>query len=159
MSLQMVTGYLVDYELRQIFLGVKQRGIGAGWYSGVGGKVDATDLSLADSLAREVSEEIGVVVHKAHHCGQFRVNFTRSFNEGDLIQGSTVVNEYFITDWEGNPQDSDEIQGRWFNWDDIPYDEAWPDLKYWLPQALAGEFLTGAILYDEHNEIIKVSFD
>jgi len=38
---------------------------------------------------------------------------------------------------------------RWPNIERLPFDELWPDMRYWLPAVLAGGEVEGTCEYDE----------
>lgn len=52
----------VPARVGEVLLGEKKRGFGMGKWNGFGGKVEATDASIAAAAAREIEEEANVSV-------------------------------------------------------------------------------------------------
>jgi 8-oxo-dGTP diphosphatase len=40
----------------------------------------------------------------------------------------------------GEPKETEEMEPRWFNIDDIPNEHMWSDCTFWLPTLLQGDF-------------------
>jgi hypothetical protein len=57
------------------------------------------------------------------------------------------------TDWEGEPEESDEMRPQWFALDAIPYASMWSDDAIWLPRVLAGETITADFVFDENQGV------
>ena len=51
------------------------------------------------------------------------------------------------SDWCGEPAESDEIAPEWFAVADLPLARMWDDARFWLPRALAGEYLRATFTY------------
>lgn len=119
----------------EILLAMKQRGIGAGYWNGPGGKVDPGE-SIEHAMIRECQEEVSVTPTTyekvAYH------DFILQNDEGSWHQWTHA---YVATEWEGEPMPSDEMLPKWFNQANIPYDQMWPDDILWLPQVLDGKLL------------------
>ncbi len=56
---------------------------------------------------------------------------------------------YLATKWEGTPKETEEMIPKWFNIANIPYDEMFPDDRYWLPLILAGQKIDAYFDFDE----------
>jgi len=118
---------------RQVLLGRKKEGLGAGRLVGLGGKLEPGETAVAAAV-REVHEESGVVVAASDldHRGRLTYRFpTRSSwsQESDVF-----VAERF----DGEPVESDELVPAWYEVDRLPLDEMWDDARFWLPGVLAG---------------------
>ena len=60
----------------------------------------------------------------------------------------------FIADsWEGEPKESEEMKPKWVHPKDLPLEEMWPDDKYWLKDALNGNYITASFLFDENSNV------
>ena len=119
----------------EILLAMKQRGVGAGYWNGPGGKVDLGE-TIEQAMIRECEEEIGVTPTEytkvAYH------DFVLQNEEGSWHQWTHV---YVATAWQGEPAPSDEMLPRWFSQANIPYAQMWPDDILWLPLVLEGKLL------------------
>ncbi len=140
-----------EQGLEQICLAMKKRGFGAGRYNGAGGKVEVGE-SVEDATKRETKEEVGVEVIAMKKCAELTFEFAL---KPDWNQ---VVHAYIATDWEGEPTESEEMKPEWFYTVDIPYASMWPDDILWLPQSLAGKYVTGNLLFGENDTILSHNF-
>lgn len=81
---------------REVLLGEKKRGFGLGKWNGFGGKVEASDSSIAAAAAREVQEEANVAVDERDL--EPRGVLTFSFEGGkELLVCCSVARWSFIT--------------------------------------------------------------
>lgn len=133
----------------QILLAMKKRGFGAGKWNGVGGKLEEGE-SLEDATIRETQEEIGVAALKFHLVA-----------EHDFIQDAEedpwhmYVYAYLCDEWQGEPEESEEMRPQWYQTDAIPYENMWEDDKYWLPQVLQGQKVQGTFIFDSDDKLLK----
>jgi 8-oxo-dGTP diphosphatase len=114
----------------EILLIRKKRGLGEGFYNGVGGKVHI-DETPEECAKRECEEEIGVRPLELEWVGL--LEFVNN------LEDRIYVHVYICRKWEGEPKETDEAKPIWFKLDDIPYSEMWEDDIYWLPLVLKGE--------------------
>lgn len=149
----------------EVLLGMKMRGLGEGNLVGIGGKVDEKDRNDADQdkldvikngAAREVAEEIGVVIDPKNLESRGSMEYYFPHKNGEWNFASHV----FVTDtWEGEPTgvfDSDgvvEIEPIWIKKSEIPFEKMWDDARYWLPQVLAGKSIEGEFLFDKDLKV------
>ncbi|HUC25331.1 MAG TPA: NUDIX domain-containing protein [Streptosporangiaceae bacterium] len=118
----------------EVLLGLKKSGFGAGKWVGLGGHIEEGEKAEAAAV-REVQEESGLIVSAdsiQHMAGiEFRFPARPSWDQ---------TAEVFVTwDFQGEPEESDEVAPKWFGEDELPLDRMWDDAKYWLPLVLAGE--------------------
>ncbi len=135
---------------RQVLLGLKKAGFGAGKYGGFGGKVEDGE-TVEDAALRELEEETGVRVLPEHLGYVARLEFLfparPSWNHH--------VHVFLATCWLGEPQESREMSPEWFRVDDLPFDDMWQDGRHWLPSILAGERIWGRFTFRGDNETIQ----
>lgn len=136
----------------EVLLGMKLRGFGMGLWNGPGGKFDEEkDKNPEESFRREALEESSLIVGQIERVGFIEFEFA---NEPGKILETHV---FRVLDYEGQPQDGEEMQWQWFDQEVIPFDKMWPGDKYWLPTILAGKKIRGQILYndDKKQEVIS----
>jgi 8-oxo-dGTP diphosphatase len=139
-----------DSGQRQILLGRKKKGFGAGKIMGLGGHVDPGE-SEADCAVREVYEESGIVIVPSS--ATWRAEF--NFDFPTRPEWNAIVTVFFGECWSGQVCGSEEIIPEWFDIDSLPFDQMWDDEAYWLPRVLAGEKLIGTITYDDSCVRVK----
>ncbi len=130
----------------QILLGMKKRGFGAGRWNGFGGKVLPNE-TVEDAMRRETMEEAGVSVAEATKIGMLEFLFE---NSHDLLE----VHVFSAPSFMGNPQETEEMQPKWFHINEIPFDTMWADDRYWFPLFLEGKKFTGKFLFDTKGDTI-----
>ncbi len=135
--------FLIEGE--NILLALKKRGFGEGLWNGVGGKSKSQE-SVIEAAKRECLEEIFVTPIELSSVARFK--FTSPDND-DLL-----VDVFFCQKWDGEPKESEEMRPQWFNVEDIPFDQMWPDDSHWLPRVLAGEKLEGTFNFDSNNNLL-----
>lgn len=128
---------------------MKKRGFGAGRWNGFGGKV-AEGEGIEEATIREVEEEACITPTTITQKGIIEFH-----NEGQ--EEVLEVHIFYCQKFTGSPKETDEMQPRWFSVEDIPYTDMWPDDRYWLPQLLAGKYITGSFLFGPQDEIRKLS--
>ncbi|MCX6712647.1 MAG: 8-oxo-dGTP diphosphatase [Candidatus Vogelbacteria bacterium] len=138
----------------EVLLALKKRGFGAGRWNGVGGKLMPGE-TIEQAAIREAEEEIGVKIKSENLEKIAKLSFlfpTHQPEEG----WDQMVHIYFVTDWVGEPSESEEMQPQWFKHEEIPFAEMWPDDTLWLPRTLAGEKLEGEFHFaDDGTTFLK----
>jgi 8-oxo-dGTP diphosphatase len=127
---------------RQVLLGFKKAGFGAGRWVGLGGHIEDGETA-ADAAVREVAEESGLIVAASAllHMASLRFIFPAR-------PAWDQTAEVFVTsDCAGEPAESDEVIPRWFPADALPFDGMWDDARYWMPLVLAGHRVRAAITF------------
>lgn len=117
----------------EVLLGRKKHGLGAGYFVGLGGKLEPGE-SAVDAAVREVHEESGVVVAASDLEPRGVLTYHFPFRPAWSQQSSVFV----CRTWSGVPAPSDELDPEWFPIDRVPYAEMWDDAARWLPGVLAG---------------------
>jgi 8-oxo-dGTP diphosphatase/2-hydroxy-dATP diphosphatase len=120
---------------------MKKRGFGEGRWNGFGGKVEANETIL-EAAKREVEEEVGIQVSDLVQVATLTFSFR--LDESRVLE----VHVFKTTSFSGQPVETEEMKPQWFLYDEIPYDEMWPDDRFWLPQVLAGAKIIGSFQFD-----------
>lgn len=134
----------------KILLGKKLRGFGMGKIAGVGGKFEKGE-SAKECAIRETFEESGVKVTKIEEVG--RVVYDNLIWKG--VAERNLMHVFVATEWEGEPETSEEMELQWYALRDIPYEKMWSDAKEYLPTLLRGEHFEAYFLYNEKYEYTK----
>jgi 8-oxo-dGTP diphosphatase len=127
---------------RQVLLGLKKRGFGAGRWVGLGGHVEPGEEPV-DAVVREVAEESGLVVAASALRRAAWLNFV--FPARPAWDQTAEV--FVTSSFRGEPAESDELIPRWFPVGGLPLDGMWDDARYWLPVVLAGGQVTAEITF------------
>ncbi|MGN6793666.1 MAG: 8-oxo-dGTP diphosphatase [Streptosporangiaceae bacterium] len=125
---------------REVLLGFKKSGFGAGRWVGLGGHIEDGEEAAA-AAAREVAEESGLIVSGLVHMASLNFIFPArpAWNQ---------TADVFVTgDFTGDAAESDEVIPRWFGTDEFPFDDMWDDARYWMPLVLAGERVCADITF------------
>lgn len=127
-----------------LLLGRKKRGFGEGKWNGLGGKVEQGE-DVETAVRREVWEEAGIQVPIVEKMGMIHFEY-----EG---RPETMEVHIFKTkEFEGNPSESEEMEPKWFTFDEIPFERMWKSDKYWVPLLLKGVKFKGKFNFDaEYN--------
>ncbi len=133
----------------QILLAMKKRGFGEGKYNGVGGKIEEGETP-EEAMIRETEEEIMVTPTQYEKVGVI------SFDEYYKGQkGNVIFHLYVASEWIGEPKETEEMCPKWFDITEIPYDNMFPDDKYWLPLILEGKKINAYFDFDENWNILS----
>lgn len=124
----------------KILLAMKKRGFGAGWWNGYGGKI-AEGETIEEAMIRELEEESGL---RAKEWRKRGVNYFH-FEGGEVIE----VNIFEVTDYIGNPIETEEMKPRWFHKSAVPYHLMWPSDDQWFPLFLEGKDFYGDFFFGD----------
>ncbi|NXJ03301.1 8ODP triphosphatase, partial [Odontophorus gujanensis] len=131
----------------RILLGRKKRGFGAGLWNGFGGKVQ-TGESIEDAARRELLEESGLTVDTLQKMGEITFEFV---GNSELMEVHVFRADHF----HGEPKESDEMQPQWFQLDEVPFKEMWPDDIYWFPLVLQRKLFRGYFKFQGPDTIVE----
>lgn len=135
---------------REVLLGLKRTGFGAGKLTGVGGKVEPGE-EPARAAARELEEEVGLVARAADLLPAAQLSFRFPHRPA----WSTVMHVFVLWSWEGAPAAGREIEPAWYPVEAIPYAQMWSDTAHWLPRVLAGDKVWGHFVFATDNETVE----
>jgi 8-oxo-dGTP diphosphatase len=130
-------------DAEEVLLIRKKRGLGEGKYVGPGGKVEAGETPR-ECVVREVREEIGVTPWNPEKVGEFEFVFGE--------EPEMFVHVFRAEAFSDVPEETDEADPAWFDFDAMPYDEMWEDDRYWMPELLDGETFAGEFVFDEDGD-------
>jgi 8-oxo-dGTP diphosphatase/2-hydroxy-dATP diphosphatase len=139
------------YDDKCILLGMKKRGFGAGRWNGFGGKVNEGE-TIEQAALRELDEEAGIKPINIKKRGMLVFKFENNGLEGNP---DIEVNIFSISEFKGEPKESEEMRPQWFLHNEIPYANMWPDDIYWLPMLFSGKNFQGTFYFKDTNEIVS----
>ncbi|MDR0591575.1 MAG: NUDIX domain-containing protein [Candidatus Nomurabacteria bacterium] len=137
----------------EVLLGIKQKKVGAGLYNGYGGKVEEQDGGdIEKTMVRETEEEIAVTPTEYQKIAE--VQFHNPLDDARL--GKMYVHVYLVTEWQGEPTDSDEMRGlEWFKRNEVPYGSMLKSDAWWLEKVLGGGTWKASVKYDKDWNFIE----
>lgn len=141
-----------DNKIQDIALAMKKRGFGINKWNGVGGKVESGE-TIEQAAIRETEEEISVVIKDISKVAELTFYFS------DNPDWNQIVHVYFAENWEGEPVESEEMKPQWYSIDSIPYENMWPDDKFWLPELIKERKLKASFTLDSHDTILEQHID
>ncbi|MBI1888595.1 MAG: 8-oxo-dGTP diphosphatase [Candidatus Spechtbacteria bacterium] len=124
----------------KVLLGMKKRGFGMGRWNGFGGKVEGGE-TIKEAAKREILEEAGITVTKLFAAGVVEFEFKGN-------QETLEVHIFRASEFEGEPQETEEMRPQWFDISEIPFSEMWADDAHWFPLFLAGKKFQGRFVFD-----------
>ncbi len=136
-----VIGYLIRDN--EVLLGVRTRvsnNLGHMIVAGIGGGVEEGESSES-ALEREILEEIRVQATNYQKVGSV-VNLTPHHPSWNL---RVVI--YLITNFEGEPKKTEDIDPCWHPINRLPLNDMWPDNRITAPMVLDGKRIVGSFLY------------
>jgi 8-oxo-dGTP pyrophosphatase MutT (NUDIX family) len=136
-----------DTPTRQVLLGYKKTGFGAGKLNGFGGKIETGETARAAAV-RELREEASI--HVLETDAEPVAHLTFWFPaQPDWNQ---IVHVFLARQWSGKPVESREMIPQWVDANAIPFDRMWQDDFLWLPRVLDGEKLQAQFTFGSDNE-------
>jgi len=133
----------------KVLLGMKKRGFGEGKWNGFGGKVHDGE-AIEETARRELHEECGVIPRDLIKRGI--LTFIGE-DEHDL-----EIHIFEIPEFEGTPQETEEMRPQWFDENNIPFNQMWIDDQYWFPLFLKGKMFTGIFVF-KNDEIVEYTLN
>ena len=142
--------YPIDDD--SVLLGYKRRGHGKDLYCGFGGKLEKNE-TLVDCIIRELEEESGIQTSEKSLSYSGAIKFQSSIHE--IMNG--IVHVFIINDWEGKPNDTEEMYPQWFKINNMPYNFMRETDIIWLPYVLSYRKLDAEFYYEYNKDSEKVS--
>lgn len=160
--------FVFDKDSQRLLLGLKKRGFGSGKFIGFGGKVEANE-SIEKAAIRELHEKCGLTIEPQNSTDDHNglvfsgINFF-DFNDHPIVFEVHVF-KIDYTNLTGAITESNEMRPKWFGYDEIPYDQMWPDDRHWFPSlfktdvTFTGRYvfqsIDNDILLDKHISEVK----
>lgn len=134
----------------EVLLGRKKFGLGEGNLVGPGGKLDPGE-SPQDAIVREVAEETSLRVGRVELVGNLTYRFLTkpSWNQRSWV--------FVCRDWSGEAEESEELAPGWFPLAQLPTWHMWDDAKYWVEDAIAGNFVTATFEFGADRRTVSAS--
>lgn len=129
----------VGGQVAEVCLAMKKRGWGEGLWNGSGGKPNEGE-TVVDAAKREVGEELGVRLVEISK----RAEIVWYLREEDK---TVFCHVYFGERWEGEPAESEEMRPKWFQINEVPYDQMWKSDREWLAEVLKGKKIKAKYTY------------
>ena len=133
----------------QILLAMKKRGFAAGKWNGPGGKYKDEDKNIEITAKREMFEETQISPKKLKKVAILNFFFK------EKIDWNQQVVVFLTSEWNGAAVETEEMAPKWFNLNEIPYDQMWEDDILWLPKVLDGKIVEGNFLFDENQKMLE----
>lgn len=135
----------------EVLLAMKKRGFGEGWWNGFGGKPNEGE-SIEDAAIRELEEESGIIAKTQKQRGKIIFDFRGG---EDIIE----MHVFEVTEYTGEPVETEEMRPQWFKKEDAPYHEMWPADREWMPLFFDGKDFEGKATFDaETKTFIEADF-
>lgn len=131
------TSIIIGIKDGKVLLGMKKRGHGEGYWNGFGGKRNEGE-TMVESAIREIQEEAGIIPTDMEEVGII-----------DFIIFETYI--YVFSEFTGEPQETEEMEPRWFKTGELPYDKMWEGDKIWFPLVLDGKKFDGVFIFEDKD--------
>lgn len=128
----------------RVLLGMKKRGFGVGRWNGFGGKIEQGE-TIEEGAIREIKEEVGIQDGVLKKLGVLEFSFQ---NDEKVLE----VHIFKLTNFTGEPVETEEMQPEWFLFEEIPFFQMWPDDKHWFPLFLEDKMFKGSFLFDRPSD-------
>ncbi len=132
----------------RILLHYKKRGHGAGYWNGLGGKIEPGETP-EECAMREAREEMNAGLKNLAKVGNLL------FYD---VSGDDWRVRVFRAELDGEPTESEESMPRWFSLASLPYSEMWEDDKYWLPLVIDNMHFEGEFWFSG-TQLIKFKLE
>ena len=122
-------------------------------YNGAGGKIEYAETP-EEAMIRESQEEIDITPIDYEKVGTIKYD---EYYKGK--REKILVHVFISTKWNGEPKESEEMSPKWFNINNLPYEEMIGDDPYWLPIVLKGKKVNAFFKFDEDWKIVNYKVD
>lgn len=129
---------------------MKKRGFGAGKYNGYGGKVLEGE-TIEQAALRETEEESKLKLNSLNKVGEIEFHFP----EIKAKEWNQKVHVFLISEYEGIPEESEEMTVEWFDLSNLPYSQMWETDTHWLPVILSNKKIKGKIFFEDDCNTTK----
>lgn len=145
--MKQITTLAIVHQNVKVLLGMKKTRFGAGKFNGFGGKVK-TGESIEKAAKRELLEECGIIANDLQQIGVITFDYQ---HKDQVIE----MHLFKVTSFSNEPLETEEMKPQWFDLDKIPFDQMWPDDKYWMPFFLTNEKFSAQFTFSDYDNIIK----
>ena len=136
----------------EILLGLKAKKIGRGCLNGYGGGVEEGETEK-QSMVRELREESQVVASEENLEKVAIIDFHNMKSDGEVFV--CRVHVYFLRDWEGEFEETDEmLQPTWYKKSAVPYERMMLADRFWVPPVIEGRKVVGKAKYGPYQETL-----
>lgn len=130
---------------------MKKRGFGEGRWNGFGGKVEEGE-TIVEAAIREMKEESGLMTEELEEKGVVTFEF---LDTGKLLE----VHIFNVLKYSGDMIETEEMNPKWFNQDEIPFKEMWADDIYWIPLFLKGKKFKGKFIFEDNDRLLSYNLE
>ncbi len=131
---------------REVLLGKKLTGFGAGNVVAPGGKIEPGELA-SGAVVRELKEETSLTVDVSHPVHRATILFRFPARPASDMDCQV----FWATSFRGEPVASGELEPQWYPVNALPVEDMWQDAEQWLPRIIAGEMFTATVLMAPDN--------
>jgi len=131
-----------------VLLGMKKRGFGMGRWNGFGGKKQPHE-TVEEAIKRETLEESGLVIEELEQVGILDFEFEKK--PGEILE----VPIFRVRKWKGEPVEGEEMKPQWWDMNEIPFKNMWPDDSYWFPLFLKNRKFEGRFLFGPNDSVLE----
>ena len=132
----------------EVLLGLKKRGFGASKWNGYGGKPQEGE-TVPEAAVRELFEEAGIEASLEDLRKVAKVDFY--FEDRPAFE----CHAFLLSDWKGEPQESEEMLPQWFKVSELPLSEMWVSDPLWLPRSLMGTKVEGRCRFNADGSVVE----
>jgi len=126
---------------------MKKRGFGEGRWNGFGGKVEEGE-TIIEAAIREMKEESGLKVEELEEKGILLFKF---LDTGKFLE----VHVFDVLKYSGEMTETEEMNPKWFNVEEIPFEKMWADDIYWMPLFLNGDKFNGEFVFEDNDKLLN----
>ena len=127
---------------------MKKRGFGAGKWNGYGGKVEGEE-SEKTATVRELMEESNLLVQEKDLKQVALIHF---HFENELV---FICSVYTTNRWIGEPIETEEMNPRWFNVNELPFNEMWVADAKWIPLILNRQTIEVEVYFNKDGSKVE----